>query len=201
MLKTLEPLRERFDLSPATDDAFFSEWQQNLPSLTETERVAVEEIYQRFRRHRDRDTLSEGLVNQLLVSPLLTLAGLFDPPFYGASEATIMLRVERENEILRGRIDTLVIQDQLWVLVVESKDSLSFTIGLPQALTYMLASPPSDRPLYGLITSGDEFLFIKLQQGNPPIYDTSDVFYLLQPRRNQLLNVFAILKQIRQVMQ
>ncbi|NJM45416.1 MAG: type I restriction endonuclease subunit R [Alkalinema sp. RU_4_3] len=196
-ITSLDDLKERFNLSPASSDAFFAEWCSDLPSLSAVEEAAIAEIYQRFRRHRDRGTLSEGTVNQLLVAPILTLAGLYDPPFFVTSEPTVMLEVKRDGEILRGRIDTLVLQGQLWVLVVESKDSISFTTALPQALAYMLAKPDQPTPIYGLITSGDEFMFLKLQAGDPPIYDSSDVFYLLHPRRNQLLNVFAILKQIQ----
>jgi hypothetical protein len=196
-ITSLDDLKQRFNLTPASSDAFFAEWYTDVPSLSDAERSTIEEIYQRFRRHRDRGTLSEGTVNQLLVAPLLTLAGLYDPPFFVTSEPTVMLEVKRDGELLRGRIDTLVLQGRLWVLVVESKDSISFTAALPQALAYMLANPHPTQPIYGLITSGDEFMFLKLQAGEPPIYDSSDVFYLLHPRRNQLLNVFGILKQIR----
>jgi hypothetical protein len=196
-ITSLDDLKQRFNLTPASSDAFFAEWYTDVPSLSDAEQATIGEIYQRFRRHRDRGTLSEGTVNQLLVAPLLTLAGLYDPPFFVTSEPTVMLEVKRDGELLRGRIDTLVLQGRLWVLVVESKDSISFTAALPQALAYMLASPDQATPIYGLITSGDEFMFLKLQAGEPPIYDSSDVFYLLHPRRNQLLNVFGILKQIR----
>jgi hypothetical protein len=194
-ITSLDDLKQRFNLTPALSDAFFAEWYTDVPSLSNAEQSTIEEIYQRFRRHRDRGTLSEGTVNQLLVAPLLTLAGLYDPPFFVTSEPTVMLEVKRDGELLRGRIDTLVLQGR--VLVLESKDSISFTAALPQALAYMLASPDQATPIYGLITSGDEFMFLKLQAGDPPIYDSSDVFYLLHPRRNQLLNVFGILKQIR----
>jgi hypothetical protein len=196
-ITSLDDLKQRFHLAPASRDDFFAEWCCDLPTLSEGEQAAIEEIYQRFRRHRDRGSLSEGTINQLLVAPILTLAGLYDAPFFVTSEPTVMLEAKREGEILRGRLDTLVLKGQLWVLVVESKDSISFTIALPQALTYMLANPNQGRPVYGLITSGDEFMFLKLQSGDVPIYDSSDVFYLLHPRRNQLLNVCAILKQIR----
>jgi hypothetical protein len=198
---SLDDLKQRFNLTPASSDAFFAEWYADVPSLSDAEQGTIEEIYQRFRRHRDRGTLSEGTVNQLLVAPLLTLAGLYDPPFFVTSEPTVMLEVKRDGELLRGRIDTLVLQGRLWVLVVESKDSISFTAALPQALAQItnqaLAHPDQPTPIYGLISSGNEFMFLKLQAGDPPIYDSSDVFYLLHPRRNQLLNVFGMLKQIR----
>ncbi len=199
-ITTLADLEQRFNLSPTTDDQFFTEWQQNLPDLTPVELETIDQIYNRFLRHRKSSALAEGTVNQLLVSPLLTIAGLYDEPFFVTSEPTITLEVESRDEILRGRIDTLIIQKQLWVLVVESKDSLSFTIGLPQAMAYMMANPHPERFVYGMITSGDEFIFIKMMTEGSPQYDLSNVFYLLLPRRNQLRDVLQILKQIRLIM-
>lgn len=46
------------------------------------------------------------------------------------------------EEILRGRIDVLVLQNQLWVMVLESKKTtLSVWAAVPQALAYMMANP------------------------------------------------------------
>jgi hypothetical protein len=104
------------------------------------------------------------------------------------------------DELLRGRIDTLIIQQQLWVLVVESKSTIAFSIALPQALTYMMGNPNPERPVYGLITNGDEFQFIKLLIQDNPEYDLSNIFCLLLPHRNQLYDIMRVLKQIRQIM-
>jgi hypothetical protein len=84
--------------------------------------------------------------------------------------------------------------------VIKSKATIAFSIALPQALTYMMANLHPDRPLYGLISNGDEFMFIKVLTQGLPQYDLSDVFSLLMPRRNQLHNIFQILRQIRQIM-
>jgi hypothetical protein len=149
-ITSLDDLKQRFDFTPASSDAFFAEWYTDVPPLSDVEQATIEEIYQRFRRHRDglrpvadhRGTLSEGTVNQLLVAPLLTLAGLYDPPFFVTSKPTVMLEVKRDGELLRGRIDTLV---------VESKDSISFTAALPQALAQItnqaLAHPDQPTPI------------------------------------------------------
>lgn len=64
----------------------------------------------------------------------------------------------------------------------------------------MVVNPHPDRPLYGLISNGDEFMFIKVLTQGLPQYDLSDVFSLLILRRNQLCNIFQILKQIRLIM-
>ena len=67
-------------------------------------------------------------------------------------------------------------------------------------MAYMMANPGPEVPVYGLITNGDEFMFIKMLVRGLPQYDLSDVFSLLIPRRNQLYSILQVLKQIRQVM-
>ncbi|MGK7933859.1 MAG: hypothetical protein AB4041_20855 [Microcystaceae cyanobacterium] len=112
-ITTFSDLEQRFKLSPTDNDLFFTEWQQDLPDLTVQEKATLQQIKQRFERHRKRSPLAEGVINQLLISPLLTLAGLYDDPFYVTTEASIELEIEEKKEILRGRIDTLVIAKQL----------------------------------------------------------------------------------------
>jgi hypothetical protein len=50
----------------------------------------------------------------------------------------------------------------LWIVLVESKRTqISVHAGVPQALTYLLSRPDGNRPGYGLVTNGSEFLFLK----------------------------------------
>jgi len=140
-ITTLEALEQKFKLSPTDNELFFQEWQQDLPELTDQEKETLEQIKRRFLRHRKRVSLTEGVINQLLISPLLTLAGLYDEPFYVTTEASVELEIEEEEEILRGRIDTLIIAPQLWVLIIESKSTIAFPVALPQIMTYMMANP------------------------------------------------------------
>ncbi|NET61642.1 MAG: type I restriction endonuclease subunit R [Symploca sp. SIO2E6] len=198
-ITSLEDLEQRFKLSPTDNDFFFQEWQQDLPELTSQERETIDQIKRRFERHRKRGTIAEGVINQLLIEPLLTLAGLYDEPFYVTTEASVNLEVEQGDEILRGRIDTLVIAQKLWVLVVESKATVAFSVALPQAMTYMMANPNPERPVYGLIGNGDEFMFIKMLTAGVPRYDLSNIYSLLLPRRNQLQDILRILKQIAKI--
>lgn len=199
-ITTLADLEQRFNLIPTDNDLFFQEWQQGLPQLTAQEKETLDQIKRRFLRHRKRSSLAEGLINQLLIGPLLTLAGLYDEPFYVTTEASVELEVEEKDEILRGRIDTLVIAQQFWVLIVESKSTIAFPVALPQIMTYMMANPNPERPVYGLIGNGDEFMFIKMLTQGVPQYDLSNIFYLLLPRRNQLQEILRILKQIAKIM-
>ena len=199
-ITTLADVEQRFNLSPTDNDIFFQEWQQGLPQLTAQERENLDQIQRRFLRHRKRSSLAEGVINQLLISPLLTLAGLYDEPFYVTTEASVELEVKEKDENLRGPIDTLVIAQQLWVLIVESKSTIAFSVALPQLMTYMMANPYPERPVYGMIGNGDEFMFIKMLTEVNPQYDLSNIFYLLLPRRNQLYDVLSILKQVAKVM-
>lgn len=197
---TMAAVQERFGLIPSADEQFFSEWVSDLPDLAASQIDTLDQIKARFDRHRNQGPLAEGTINQLLISPLLTLAGLYDTPFFVSTEPSIQIELEDRDEVLRGRIDTLIVQQQFWVLVIESKATIAFSIALPQALTYMMANPHPDRPVYGLISNGDEFMFIKMLTQGLPQYDLSDVFSLLIPRRNQLHKIFQVLKQIRQIM-
>lgn len=199
-ITTLEALEQKFKLSPTDNELFFQEWQQDLPELTDQEKETLEQIKRRFLRHRKRGSLTEGVINQLLISPLLTLAGLYDEPFYVTTEASVELEIEEEEEILRGRIDTLIIAPQLWVLIIESKSTIAFPVALPQIMTYMMANPNPQIPVYGLIGNGDEFMFIKMLTQGVPQYDFSNIFSLLLPRRNQLEDILQILKQIAKIM-
>lgn len=93
----------------------------------------------------------------LVISPLLELAGLYDPPFTLKAEASIELNIDDGEEILRGRIDALILSQNLWFLVVEAKKTtISTRSALPQALAYMAANPQPDRPSFGLLTNGDD---------------------------------------------
>lgn len=199
-ITSLLDLRERFNLTPATNEQFSSEFTQELPELTNTETATLDQIRNRFLRHRERGSLAEGTINHLVISPLLTLAALYDEPFFVTTEPEVELLLEDTDELLRGRIDTLTIQQQLWVLVVESKSTIAFSVALPQALTYLMGNPNPERPVYGLITNGDEFQFIKLLIQDNPQYDLSNIFSLLLPHRNQLYDIMRVLKRIRQIM-
>ncbi|NEQ65665.1 MAG: type I restriction endonuclease subunit R [Symploca sp. SIO2D2] len=199
-ITSLDDLEERFNLHPTENQQFFPEWHQDLPELTDFEIATLDQIRNRFLRHRKRGSLAEGTINHLVISPLLSLAALYDEPFLITTEPEVKLLLEDRDELLRGRIDTLIIQQKLWVLVVESKSTIAFSVALPQALTYMMANPNRERPVYGLITNGDEFQFIKLLSHNNPQYDLSNIFSLLLPNRNQLYDIMRVLKQVRQIM-
>jgi hypothetical protein len=195
-IASLSQVRSQFGLVANTDPQFFPEWYAALPSLTETEKQTLDHYRTRFLAHYDRGDLSEGSVDRLLVSPLLDLAGLYDPRFTIDTENSVEIIAEDETRHC-GRIDVLVIAHQFWVLVVEEKATrIAMETALPQALTYMAAHRNPDRPVFGLATNGNNFMFIKLQQHDQPEYAFSDSFSVLS-HQNKLYDVLQILKQLR----
>jgi hypothetical protein len=197
-IKSLSDLQERFGLRQTHDDRFFLEWLEDLPMLAESDQAGVNRLKQRYDYHRIDGLLLEGTVNLVVVSPLLELAGFLDPPFRIQAPYGTTLELEDPDERIRGFIDALVVQEQLWILVVESKrTSIPVPAALPQLLAYMLANPHRERPSYGLATNGDEFVFLKLTHGNEPQYDASRTFSLF-PRRHELGQVLQILKRLGQ---
>jgi len=193
-------LEERFSLQLAEDEAFFPEWFENLPGTTDLEKPDLDRIKLHFLRLVKYPPLSEETVKLVVLSPLLNLAGFYDEPFYMRGEQSIEISAEDEGEIIRGRIDILVIQEKFWLLVIESKrSSFSLLEAIPQALVYMLANPNQDKPAFGLVTNGSNFIFIKLTKQNTPKYALSDEFTMLK-RKSELYQVLSVLKKLSQIL-
>ncbi|NET38494.1 MAG: restriction endonuclease subunit R, partial [Cyanothece sp. SIO1E1] len=122
--------------------------------------------------------------------------GLCRPPFLPAAEKQIEIALPEHDELIRGRIDVLIVHQQLWVTVIESKQK-GFNVleALPQALAYMMNSPNTDTPLFGLATNGAEFLFLKLLKQPSPRYALSEPLSLLN-YENDLYRVLGILRRL-----
>jgi predicted type IV restriction endonuclease len=162
---TLNQARDLFNLHRTADPQFFTEWFETLPELTPVERVSLDRIKNRYLYHRADAPLAERTVEIVMVAPLLDLAGLCDSPFKIRSEVPIKIEIEDADTLLQGHADVLVLQDQLWVLVIEAKNTtFSPAVAIPQALAYMISNPHPTRPVYAMVTNGDEFVFIKLSQ-------------------------------------
>ncbi len=194
---TLSDLKQQFQLTRSTDASFFPEWQQDLPSLTKIEMGLLDRVQQNYLDQLEQRFLIEETVKMVVVAPLLDLAGFYRQPFQIESEVPVIVEVPGDDAVIQGRIDTLIVQSQLWVLVVESKRTqLSIQTAIPQALAYLLASPRS-QPNYGLVTNGGEFVFLKLVKQPQPTYAVSNGFSLLN-QGNELYRVLQVLKSIGQ---
>lgn len=199
VVKSLNQAEQLFGLSRTTDLRFFPEWQSPSIELTPGEEAALDRIKTSYLYNSADGPLTESTINLLLISPLLYLSGFCDPPFKLRGEESIEIQVGEDENVLKGRLDALVLQDRLWLVLAESKETkLSFSIAIPQTLAYMMASPNRDAPCFGLVTNGDGFLFIKLVKQPRPLYDLSDDFSLFKRSHNDLYTILKILKNLQQ---
>jgi hypothetical protein len=198
-ITTLEDAENRFGFVRVEDEEFFPEWYEGLSEITEAEKASVDVVRRRYLYHRAGGDLLEGTVILLLVSPILALSGFYDPPFRIKAESSVELVLNDGQEILRGRIEVLVLQNQFRVMVLESKKTtLSVWSAVPQALADMIANPNPSKPIFGMVTNGDDILFVKVTQTNTPQYDLSKVFTPFASVR-ELYAVLQILKRIGQL--
>jgi predicted type IV restriction endonuclease len=148
----------------------------------------------------DYPPLLEDVVRMSVLDPLLFIGGFFLAPFQVRSEQSVTLRIEADELLIQGKIDTLVLKDQLWVMTIEAKRAtFSTEAGLPQLLTYLLSATTTTQPLYGLVTTGAEFVFVKFQQQEQPSYAVSKGFRLRDPGVNPLYEVLQVFRHLSEI--
>lgn len=198
-ITTLAEANRRFGLMRSEDESLFPEWQTDLPELSGEERSALDVLRRQYLYQRSEGQLLEGTVTLLVVSPLLNIAGFYDPPFRVRAEESVQLVLDDSEEILQGRLDVLVLLSQLWVVVLESKKTaLSVWTALPQTLAYLMANPFSERSVFAVMINGDEILFVKLLPGVQRYYVLSRVFSPFTSGQ-ELYAVLQILKRMGEV--
>ncbi len=195
-ITTIAEAEKRFGLSRSESEDFFTEWHDQLPEINSSDRTNLEILWQRYIYHRSNGHLLESTVMLLLVSPLLTVAGLYDPPFLIKAEESVQITIADSEETLQGRIDVLVLRDRLWIIVLESKKTmLSVWSALPQTLAYLMASPNSDLPTLGMLTNGDDIVFVKIENKH---YALSRVFAPLSTQ-TELESACQVLRKIAEI--
>lgn len=190
---TLKQLKQNFGIQISQSPAFFMEWSEAFMPLSEEERYLLDRVKANFQELMEEPPMLENTVKMVVLAPLLDLAGFYHKPFRIETETSVALEMKDEDAIIRGRIDVLVVKNQLWLLVIESKRSdFAVTRAIPQALAYMLSNSKMTQPTFGMITNGNEFLFLKSSQNN---YANSRLFSLVNPN-NELYEVLQILKHL-----
>ena len=195
-IKTLAEAERIFNLQRTEDEEFFLEWQTNLPNLSDTEKAELNQLRKRYLYQRSQSHLLEQTVMLLFASPLLAIAGFYDPPFQVRAEESVQINLADSEEILQGRIDVLVLSNQLWVVVLESKKTaISVLSALPQALAYLMANPQPSKPSFAMMTNGDDVLFVKLALEDSRQYALSRVFSAFVSNQ-EIYSILQILKSI-----
>jgi len=196
---TLSELEKLFQVQFVESEEFFREWQENLPEITDWQKQLLDRVKAGYFNLIKKSPLLEKPINLTIVSPLLFIGEFYLSPFDLKTEKSVEILVENENTVIKGSLDTLVLQEQFWVMVIESKRAeLSLEAGLAQILTYMIANPHPEKPCYGLISTGGSFTFIKLVKNGNWKYANSKVFELRNPG-NDLHQVLRILKHLSQI--
>jgi len=195
----LRYLISNFGIQLIENEQFFPEWQDDLPEVSDFQKRQLDQVKAGFLNLQSYPPLSENIVRMAVLDPLLFIGEFYLTPFGIKAEEPIELATEDEGVVIKGRIDTLILKDQFWIMVIEAKRSTySVEAGLAQILAYMLANPFPDRPSYGMIATGGEFIFLKLLKEDSPKYSTSNVFHV-RNRGNELYQVLQIMKKISQI--
>lgn len=179
-----------------------------LQPLTATALAALLQIQHEFRNYWAEGKVSEGQIRFLAVAPLLRLAGFNQPPIRLVIEEEIArLYIEDEDTFITGRLDILAVNQErqtaasrtnLWILVVESKNSdASESAGIAQLLTYAFSSLEKQETVWGLVTNGLTYQFFYISRGEPNTYQTMPLLNFLEDdRANQLLQVLTAIGQL-----
>jgi hypothetical protein len=192
----LQDLKTRFNLQRVEAESFFEEWLDDGPVLSKADCAVLDRVKRNYLYLLEYPVM-ESIVKMVVLSPLLDLAGFYQPPLRVDGEANIQVEAVDEGELIQGSIDVLSVQGSVWITVIEAKNSeFSITKAIPQTLAYMLANPQSDRPTFGMIVNGSEVLLLKVLPGSTPRYATSNLFSMLN-RGNDLYRVFQILIVLR----
>jgi hypothetical protein len=200
-IKTLAQVQDKLGISLTEDSRFFEEWMGVGESLTGEERSRLDQVRRNFLYQSSDGVLLEETIKMIILSPLLELAGFYQAPFRFRAEVSVEIEaIGEKDEVLRGRIDGLVLQERLWVVLIEAKrTTFDLELALPQALSYMAAAPERDtafatlrdRPVFGMVTNGASYLFVKLMGAE---YGVSDLFGTRSQHRNNLVEVLEILR-------
>lgn len=191
----------KLDLRRSSDPHFFSEWQESQVELTTLEKEALERLAARYLRYLEQGEVSEGTMNIILLSPLLDALGFCDPPYHIRGETWVEVQATVDAEAgritLEGRIDALTLQEQFWLVIIEGKrGGFNVLQAVPQTLAYMSATPQPERPVFGLVTNGYDYLFLKLVRQNGQEFALSHNFTLLSDENSNLFQVARVLKHL-----
>ncbi|WGV23720.1 type I restriction endonuclease [Halotia branconii] len=197
-ITTLHQVEEKLGLTLSGDSQFFSEWTTILPALSEAEQTRLEQVRQNYLYQISYGSLLEETIKMVVLSPLLELALFYQAPYRFKTEVSVEIEAQGDNEeILRGRIDALVLQAKLWIVLIESKKTIfDLELAISQTLAYMAVHPKPEQPLYGMITNGSSYLFIKTLGKQ---YGISDLFATRSRYHNNLSEVLKILKHLGKI--
>jgi hypothetical protein len=174
----------------------------SLEPLTANEQQDLNRICLNLESYYEAGKLLEEEVKFLALSPLMWLAGFYDPKIGITLEENIApIHIQDEDIVIKGRMDILAVTrpetntTPLWILLIESKrgriDALE---GLPQLLTYAHTSLAYQDSVWGLTTNGINYQFILLVKQQSTIYYLLPELSIIRPEQSREL--LQVLKEI-----
>ena len=77
---SLYELEEKFGLQLVTNAEFFTEWTNDFIELNAAEKSSLERVKSNYLNLTKRRPMSDEAVTMVVLSPLLDLAGFYQPP-------------------------------------------------------------------------------------------------------------------------
>ncbi|MDJ0705258.1 MAG: restriction endonuclease subunit R [Leptolyngbyaceae cyanobacterium MO_188.B28] len=178
----------------------------NFEDVTLAEQQELIQIQTYFDYYLTEGETSEGQVKLVAISPLLKLAGYYQPPIQiKVEDAIAKIDIKDDDTTITGRLDLLAINRSkpigthtfLWILLIETKKGLADPLaGLPQLLTYAHKGLANQKPVWGLTTNGVRYQFVYIQAGDSPIYQLMPTLNLFESEdAAQLLQVLKSILQ------
>jgi len=147
---TLNELKSKFNLELVRDNGnFFPEWQTDLPEITEVEKQVLDNVQTGYFNLIGYPSMLENIVQLSVLAPILQLAGFFLQPLWIKSEASVNILSEDKEVTIEGKIDVLVLKEQLWVLVIVLKLVMNGTPQYSMSRVFDLVNPGND--LYSVL--------------------------------------------------
>lgn len=182
----------------------------SLESLTDLEQQELLQAINKFDKLLFSKQVEQGDISFFIINPLLHLSGFFRyHEILVDSEKNIgEFIIEDEGVTLTARLDIIFINKYIeevdityfWLLIVESKNSsISPTVGLPKLLAYANQSfqYQNQTDVWGLVTNGQYYQFVYIQQGNPTTYYMMPLLNLMES--NRAVELLQVLKAICQL--
>jgi hypothetical protein len=114
----LRDLIDKFGIQLVEDEQFFREWQDDLPELTDLDKQLLDKVKAGYINLLNYAPLLEKLIRMAVLDPMLFIGDFYLAPFYVKAEKPVEIIAEDEGTIVRGNMDTLVLKDQFWVMVI-----------------------------------------------------------------------------------
>ncbi|PSF35533.1 restriction endonuclease subunit R [Aphanothece hegewaldii CCALA 016] len=202
---TLEDVHRLLNLVEKYEEVSFSKFFSLLP-VSESEKTELLQIRNDFRSYLRERKAFLGQIKAITLFPLLRLAGFYHYPMQIQVEEGIEnIVIEDEETIITGRLDIVLVNKEkptinnipFWILVIEAKESaIEVRQGLPQLLTYAYSSLAQQSVVWGLVTNGLQYLFVRVCLGNPSKYQLMPILDLMYT--TSAIELLQVLKAVSQ---